>query len=224
MPATSAVQVTGSRARALRAVPDRADERRSEREERCARAEHDARPERVEEAAERGADDRGALPERRGPGDGIGEMRARHERRRHRLTRRPGEGARDPADDDERIDRPQPAGPRDDAGEQAERGRRVQAEAEADDQAPVDVVGDVARDERERDRRHEGGEADEAERERTAGEVVDEPADRDRLHLLREPARDARGGEQREVARAEGGEAGGGVGGEHGEGTGDSRP
>ena len=91
--------------------------------------------------------------------------------------------------------------------EEARGGRGIERVAGRDDEAPVEPVGHMAGDQRERDGRKEAGEPDEAEREGAVGEVVDEPADRDRLHLLGQPRRDAHAGEQREVAMTEDGQA-----------------
>src|SRR3954451_7082678 len=50
-------------------------------------------------------------------------------------------------------------------------------------------------------------EPDKAECEGALGDVIDEPADRDRLHLLGQPRRDPHAGEQREVAMTKDGQA-----------------
>ncbi len=63
-------------------------------------------------------------------------------------------------------------------------------------------------DERQRQRRQEGGEAREAQGERAVGALIDEPADADVLHLHRETVEEARADEEPEVADPERGPAG----------------
>ena len=64
--------------------------------------------------------------------------------------------------------------------------------ADAHDGAAVETVGDRAGDEDEEQRRRELDEADEAEVERVAGEVIDLPADRDADHLRGERGEETR--------------------------------
>ena len=73
-------------------------------------------------------------------------------------------------------------------GEQRDRAERFDGEADRHDRAPPEAVGDRAGDEHEQQRRQELRQADKAEIERVARQVVDLPADRDGLDLHGEAA------------------------------------
>ena len=70
-------------------------------------------------------------------------------------------------------------------------GARLDDLADAHDAAPIVAVGDVTDDQHQRHRGQELREPDKPEVERAAGQRVDLPADRDRLHLVREHRRSA---------------------------------
>jgi hypothetical protein len=117
-----------------------------------------------------------------------------------RLTGRVGEGAAGPEQDHERIDPPDLRRPAPGDQEQAQRGQGAQNVADDKDQPPVEPVGDMAGEEREPDRRQEGDEPDQAQSQRIAGKVVDQPADRHVLHLHRDAGQEPAREEEREVA------------------------
>ena len=132
------------------------------------------------------------------------EHRRRHEVRQQRLLRRAVEGARraEDGEDDERSaqrERMPIAVKTSSATAQSAFDR----DADRHDGAAAKAVGDRAGDEHEQQRRKELREADEAEVERIAGQVVDLPADRDRLDLHGEAR-----GEPRQPVFHEGARAG----------------
>ena len=94
------------------------------------------------------------------------------------------------------------------AAERAERkrrgGQRLDHLAGADHDAAVVAVGDLADHEAEHHHREELHEPDQAEVEGAAGQLIDLPADRDRLHLIGGVGRGARApiGDERAVLRA----------------------
>jgi hypothetical protein len=62
--------------------------------------------------------------------------------------------------------------------------QRLHGITDREDPAAVVAVGDISRDEEQRSDRHELGESDIAERQRTARDRVDPPGDRNRLNLV----------------------------------------
>ena len=204
MPATSVAQVAFSKVCRRAAVAHRRQQHQRQHEAHGHRAEDHRVAEGIEKPAERRPDHRRRLPGRRVPGDGVGEILLRHQVRHQRLARRNGEGAADAEDEDQQVDRPdgRRAVPR--HGDQPGRRQRRQREADEKDGAPVVAVGDVPGDQGKPDRRQERREADQPERQRAVGDVVDQPADRDRLHLHRAGGENADGKEENEVAMPEG--------------------
>ncbi len=79
----------------------------------------------------------------------------------------------------------------------------LEDEADGDDRAAREAVGDLPRGQGENQQRQELGEPDEAEVERILVDQVDLHADRDDEHLEREPARERRRPEERERAQAQ---------------------
>ncbi len=129
----------------------------------------------------------------------------RHDLRRQGAAGRVGErrgGAGDGADGEEG---PELVG----AGERDQHENRrdhdLEDEADGDDRAARETVGDLPRGQGENQERQEFREPDEAEVERILVDQVDLHADRDDEHLKREPARERRRPEERERAHAQSG-------------------
>ena len=91
-------------------------------------------------------------------------------------------------------------------GQQQDRQRaeRLEEDGQRHDQPAPEAVGGGARHQHQQQRRQELDDADEAEIERIAGEVVDLPADRDRDDLGRKGRQEPRRPEAQESAMAEG--------------------
>jgi hypothetical protein len=180
-----------------------ADEDASGDENRRAQPVDHRRPEHIEKAAERrAADDRGLL-RGCGSGDGARQKRARHDPRYDRMQGRRLEGARGSGDQDQRQDRRaiEPAL----QGAEREQGgtNRLDHLAGARNGAAVEMIGGLADRQRQHDDGKELHQADQAEVERIVGEVVELPADRDRLHLVGAAGRGAGAPEQHERAMAQ---------------------
>ena len=84
------------------------------------------------------------------------------------------------------------------ADAKAQGGERFGDHAELQHAAAVEMIGDVAGDQHQEERRHELREPDEPEVERAAGQRVDLPSDGDREHLVRDHREHAREPEQHE--------------------------
>jgi hypothetical protein len=135
-----------------------------------------------------------------GPGDRLGELLARNEKRRERLGGRTGERARGPRQRQGQIKENRVAHACRDQAEQQRRGARLDEMRRGEQAAAVDAVGELARRQGEERDRHEGGEPGPAERHRIAGEIVEVPADRDPLHLRGQHRKEAPAEKQREIA------------------------
>ena len=97
-------------------------------------------------------------------------------------------------------------GSRQGEGDQQQGAHELHGIAALHDQAALDPVGGRAGDRQQQQRRGEFGEADQAEIERAAGEVVDLPEQRRRLHLEAEIAEQRAEPIGGEIAMAEGDE------------------
>jgi hypothetical protein len=196
---------------ALGGFGNREDEQRGG-EHQCGRgAVGDIRRQAVEQAAGDRADNVGGLPGGRVPGDGVGEVFRRNEIGDQRGRCRPVEGARDAEYRQHGKDRQrarQLAGRHQD--QQDKRAAHLQCRSYTHDEAAAEAVGDRARHQNQQKRRQELDDADDAEIERVAGQVVDLPADGDRDDLRGEGGEEARRPVGAERPVAEGGEPLGG--------------
>ena len=177
---------------------DEPDERRGQEVQRGDRRVDGGRPEAIEHAAERGADDAGRLACGRYARDGARDQRERDEARHQRGAGGILERTRGAED----RDHPEDAVAAQPAAETAERqrggGARLGRVTHHDDEAAITAVRHLSDDERQRDGRDELHEADEAEVERAAGEAVELPSHRDVLHVQRERGQHPRAPEERE--------------------------
>ncbi len=156
----------------------------------------------VEQAAGDRPDDGRDLPRRGRQGDGRGERLGRHEVGDQRLLGGIEKGAGDAEDEENGEDRPDRGRAAQDEDEQGSRAQRFRAQADRDDDAAVVAVGGGAGDQHQKQRRRELDEADDAEIERIAGEVVDLPADGDADDLGGEGGGEPRHPQQGEAAMA----------------------
>ena len=197
-PASAEDSVGGSRLlrRAFRAR--QADQRDGGAEEDEAHDAHQHRARHIDQAAQRRAADHRHLV-----GRGPGRHRARQHRSRHHgrhqsVDGRHLESAR--AAEQEHRREQQIAAER--AGEQGERNddrdQRVDALRDPNDQPPVVAVGGVSDQQRQHDGGHELDQADQAEVEGAAGDLVDLPADHHGQHLIAHGGGDPRQPEQHE--------------------------
>ena len=172
------------------------DERRADDVERGHRGVDRRRPERIEQAAERRADDARSLARRRHAGDGARQRGQRHEVRKKRGARGVLECARGPEDRDDGED----AIAAEPAAEAADRKRGIAGGlghlAGDHDEPAIAAIGDLADDERQGDGRHELHEPDEAEVEGAARQRIELPPDGNRLHVQGERDENSRRPEQ----------------------------
>ncbi len=175
------------------------DQQECSREQSGDRRIDDVRAGEIDEAADRRPGNRRDLPGARVHRDGAREQRRRHEVRHDRLPRRHRERARDTEHDHDAEHRPGNLEPGEREGEQRERAKKLERDAQREDPSAVVPVGDVACRQHQQHERQELRETDQAEVERIAGDRVDLPADGDRLHLHRDRCEQARRQEAREV-------------------------
>src|SRR5579864_3223763 len=183
------------------ASAERADENRRDEEGTAAHAVSGGRTEDIEEAAQGRARDHRRRECRRVERDRSRLPLRRDQKREERLAGRPGKPARGAEKHQDDIER------RDivwsyqrEHEEQRRRGRLDQLRASQ--HAPlIEPIGHLAGGKREQEHRQELTEADEAKRERGVLDVVDLPADRDRLDLRGERREKPARYESREVAR-----------------------
>ena len=160
-----------------------------------------------EQARQRRAGDGGDLPGHGVEAERVGQVRARHQQRDQRLARRRVERQRRAADGDDGIEHGGRAvagvrGPR-----QRQRARRHQRLRDEHQAPAIERVGDDAAAEREQDDGDDPEQADQAQRQRRAGQLVDLIRHRHRLHLRAGERDELAEEEQTEVARAQRGEA-----------------
>ena len=158
----------------------------------------------VEQAARHRTDDGGGLPGRGIPGDRIGEILGRHQIGDQRAGGRAEEGSGDAEQAEHQEDRAGTAQSAHGQQQDRQRAERLEERRQRHDQPASETVGGCTRHQHQQQRRQELDDADEAEIERIAGEVVDLPADGDRDDLGRKGRQKPRRPEAQEGAMAEG--------------------
>ena len=157
----------------------------------------------LQKAADAGTRNVGGLMHRIAPGRRRRVLLVRHEARHERLTRRAGESAGRADEHDHDVGGPHLRLPA--VEHEHQRARRHDEIIDDENPAPVEVIRDGAGHEREWNRRQKLRQADEAERQRVAGDVIYEPCDRHRLDLQSEAPQETPGEKQPEIAVAENG-------------------
>ncbi len=181
---------------------ERGGEQRSHDHEHETDGERRRRTEREQEAAQRGTGD-GRGGEHRGrQRDGARQPFRRDQERQKRLRGRAVKTARGAEQDQHRVIGPGYGGREQDEDEEQAGAYALHRLGRAQHLALVETVGDVAGGQREDEHRAELAKTDETERESRMRDVVDLPADRDRLYLEGDRHDETDGGEYVEVAVA----------------------
>ena len=115
---------------------------------------------------------------------GLQQNLARNGRRHQRLQSRGFESAGDGIDEQEREDKPDRTIGKRRQQQQRDRDNKLNDIAIDENEFAAGTIDDLPGDQRKRERRQELHQPDQAERHGTPGEIVDQPADRDRLHLV----------------------------------------
>ena len=197
-------RASASRSRSLRRLGDRQNQQAADQHEQRGDGVGYFRRQPVQQAARHRADDGGGLPGRGIPGDRIGEILGRHQIGDQRARGRAEEGAGDAEQAEHQEDRAGPLNPRMVSSRIASAQNASRNDGQRHDQPAAEAVGGGTRHQHQQQRRQELDDADEAEIERIAGEVVDLPADGDRDDLGRKGREKPRRPEAHESAMAEG--------------------
>jgi len=172
---------------------------------------------RIDQAADGGAEDRGDLKECGAPGERVFEMLFRDDERQDRAAGWAGEGARDAHEPDDNINWIHRVRTAKSDREQQRRAHPEADVADGEDSRAVVAVGGVSRERQENDSRQKLHEADEAKVQLAVGDFVDLPHYGDGLHLGGENDEGSRDLVQREGRIGEG-DASSGPGGRPGSG------
>ena len=170
---------------------------------------HGHRAEGVQQAADDRAGDHGHMEGRGAQGHGLAEVPVGHQVLQHRLRGRHHEGARGAEQHQDREHRPDDGAAARREAHQEQAAQQLRGHAQQDDVAAVVAVGPGAGPQAQPPEGRELRQADQAQVEQAAGDLVDLPADGDALHLHREGAEEAAGKVEGEVTVAQDGQAAG---------------